>query len=449
MLRVALWLKANIKVLRFIFRRMKFQLVKSLPSCCEIPSLHGAAPEGGGGATSQGPSPRRSDCSCCRTVFSRCGAAGKGAVFHGWWLSGAEHLQGACYLFWERPRRLARRKTNQWCYKSFCLLVLKSQWFGLATSERRLSAGKARAEGDLCIHTSRFGLLKNGLKKRRNCEQTLPKHAAPQRNCGVFRSGSLNSGRHRPRSRPALRAARLRRGHGAAAGAAAGRQRWAGPGRAGGAQVPQPGPPSQEEAGGRAEPVRLVRSAAGELLAGGGEPGLPQGAALPHRADRPPGCPPGLQPGAGGEGAAGAGRGAGAALQVGVAAGLGWPGCPPQSVRDSQLPPLLDTGLKGLTSGGPGPCVLPLKREKRGMCAGGDSRQEERCGSTELSLKHDETTSSTSFSRYLLFQLFEDVTEDELMSFKLLLVNELPKSKLTRETVSISLMLFKNYYYNP
>ncbi|XP_039556036.1 caspase-8-like isoform X2 [Passer montanus] len=37
--------------------------------------------------------------------------------------------------------------------------------------------------------------------------------------------------------------------------------------------------------------------------------------------------------------------------------------------------------------------------------------------------------------RYLLFQLYEDVTEDELMSFKLLLVNELPKSKLTHETL--------------
>ncbi|RLW00981.1 hypothetical protein DV515_00008369 [Chloebia gouldiae] len=42
--------------------------------------------------------------------------------------------------------------------------------------------------------------------------------------------------------------------------------------------------------------------------------------------------------------------------------------------------------------------------------------------------------------RYLLFQLFEDVTEDELMSFKLLLVNELPKSKLTRETTMLDIL---------
>ncbi|OWK58436.1 Caspase-8 [Lonchura striata] len=43
--------------------------------------------------------------------------------------------------------------------------------------------------------------------------------------------------------------------------------------------------------------------------------------------------------------------------------------------------------------------------------------------------------------RYLLFQLFEDVTEDELMSFKLLLVNELPKSKLTRETTMLDILI--------
>lgn len=62
------------------------------------------------------------------------------------------------------------------------------------------------------------------------------------------------------------------------------------------------------------------------------------------------------------------------------------------------------------------------------------------CGGTvdKRSRKHDETTPSTSFSRYLLFQLYEDVTEGELASFKLHLAEELPKSKLTRETVSIS-----------
>lgn len=45
-LRVALWFKVSIKVLRFVFRKMNFQLVKSLPSYCEIPSIHSAAPEG-------------------------------------------------------------------------------------------------------------------------------------------------------------------------------------------------------------------------------------------------------------------------------------------------------------------------------------------------------------------------------------------------------------------
>lgn len=106
---------------------------------------------------------------------------------------------------------------------------------------------------------------------------------------------------------------------------------------------------------------------------------------------------------------------------------------------------------KGLTLGCPGTCVLHLKRKKRGSMCWGDSRRKGQCSSTELNCarKHDETTPSTSFSRYLLFQLSEDTTEDELMSFKLLLVKELPKSKVTRETVSISLILFKNYYYNP
>ncbi|NXU39663.1 CASP8 protein, partial [Drymodes brunneopygia] len=42
--------------------------------------------------------------------------------------------------------------------------------------------------------------------------------------------------------------------------------------------------------------------------------------------------------------------------------------------------------------------------------------------------------------RYLLFQLSEDITEDELMSFKLLLVKELPKSKLTRETTMLDVL---------
>ncbi|NWV94811.1 CASP8 protein, partial [Machaerirhynchus nigripectus] len=42
--------------------------------------------------------------------------------------------------------------------------------------------------------------------------------------------------------------------------------------------------------------------------------------------------------------------------------------------------------------------------------------------------------------RYLLFQLSEEITERELMSFKLLLVKELPKSKLTRETTMLDIL---------
>ncbi|NWV48926.1 CASP8 protein, partial [Daphoenositta chrysoptera] len=42
--------------------------------------------------------------------------------------------------------------------------------------------------------------------------------------------------------------------------------------------------------------------------------------------------------------------------------------------------------------------------------------------------------------RYLLFELSEDVTEKQLMSFKLLLEEELPKSKLTRETTMLGIL---------
>lgn len=45
-LRVVFLLKVSNKVLMFIFIRMKCQLVKYLPSCCEIPSTESAAPEG-------------------------------------------------------------------------------------------------------------------------------------------------------------------------------------------------------------------------------------------------------------------------------------------------------------------------------------------------------------------------------------------------------------------
>ncbi|XP_017927167.1 caspase-8 [Manacus vitellinus] len=43
--------------------------------------------------------------------------------------------------------------------------------------------------------------------------------------------------------------------------------------------------------------------------------------------------------------------------------------------------------------------------------------------------------------RYLLFQLSEDITKDELMSFKLLLDGELPKSKLTPETTMLDIFI--------
>ncbi|NXD36878.1 CASP8 protein, partial [Copsychus sechellarum] len=42
--------------------------------------------------------------------------------------------------------------------------------------------------------------------------------------------------------------------------------------------------------------------------------------------------------------------------------------------------------------------------------------------------------------RYLLFHLSEDTTEDELMSFKFHLVEELPKSKLTHETTMLDIL---------
>ncbi|NWU75588.1 CASP8 protein, partial [Onychorhynchus coronatus] len=43
--------------------------------------------------------------------------------------------------------------------------------------------------------------------------------------------------------------------------------------------------------------------------------------------------------------------------------------------------------------------------------------------------------------RYLLFQLSEDITKDELMSFKLLLDGALPKSKLTPETTMLDIFI--------
>ncbi|NWS06944.1 CASP8 protein, partial [Motacilla alba] len=52
----------------------------------------------------------------------------------------------------------------------------------------------------------------------------------------------------------------------------------------------------------------------------------------------------------------------------------------------------------------------------------------------------DPGRAQVSAYRYLLFQLYEDVTEDELMVFKLFLVNELPKSKLTRETTMLDIL---------
>lgn len=61
--------------------------------------------------------------------------------------------------------------------------------------------------------------------------------------------------------------------------------------------------------------------------------------------------------------------------------------------------------------------------------------------------EHVETVFSTSFSRYLLFQLSEDITEDELKSFKFLLGKELPKCRLNPKTVRISLTFFFFFFF--
>uniref|UniRef100_A0A663LYN6 Caspase-8 n=1 Tax=Athene cunicularia TaxID=194338 RepID=A0A663LYN6_ATHCN len=55
--------------------------------------------------------------------------------------------------------------------------------------------------------------------------------------------------------------------------------------------------------------------------------------------------------------------------------------------------------------------------------------------------QHDEMVSCTSFSRYLLFQLSEDITEDELKSFKFLLGKELPKCRLNPKTTMLDVFI--------
>lgn len=50
--------------------------------------------------------------------------------------------------------------------------------------------------------------------------------------------------------------------------------------------------------------------------------------------------------------------------------------------------------------------------------------------------------SSTVPSRYLLFQLSENITKDDMKCFKFLLGKELPKCKLSPETVRIVLFCF-------
>ncbi|XP_010156885.1 PREDICTED: caspase-8, partial [Eurypyga helias] len=55
--------------------------------------------------------------------------------------------------------------------------------------------------------------------------------------------------------------------------------------------------------------------------------------------------------------------------------------------------------------------------------------------------EHAETVPSTSSSRYLLFQLSEDITEDELKSLKFLLGKELPKCKLNPKATMLDVFI--------
>lgn len=119
-LSVALWLNASIKVLKFVFRRMKLQLVKSLPSCCEMPSIRGAA---AGGKRRR----RRAQGTVSAPAAAlpeRAGTAGEQLLS----TAGAQRLQGARCLSRQQPGRLARRnaKISRGIQASFSLYENRS-----------------------------------------------------------------------------------------------------------------------------------------------------------------------------------------------------------------------------------------------------------------------------------------------------------------------------------
>lgn len=163
-----------------------------------------------------------------------------------------------------------------------------------------------------------MGVLPVGsLKSETQEELQLPgARAPPSARPSPAAGGSAAGGGKRPVPLPGPGPAPALRGDGVAQAAAAGGQRGAGRGRAGGSEVPQLGARPHEEAGSHPEGAGLLRSAAGERHDGGGEPLLPEGAALPHQPDGPPGCPAGLQPRGDGERAADPGQGTGVSLQV-------------------------------------------------------------------------------------------------------------------------------------
>lgn len=101
---------------------------------------------------------------------------------------------------------------------------------------------------------------------------------------------------------------------------------------------------------------------------------------------------------------------------------------------------------KGLTSGCPGTDVPPFKKGGKKKNRGGGRREQFKgmvlnCAKGHAR-EHDETASSIPLCRCLLFQLSEDITKDELKSFKFLLGKELPKCRLNPKTVRIYLIIF-------
>lgn len=73
---------------------------------------------------------------------------------------------------------------------------------GVPGSQREATAGKARAEGDPCIRTSRFGFLENGLKTRRKGDHPRPQPRRSPRHCAVSLRKFGSSGKRRPARAP-------------------------------------------------------------------------------------------------------------------------------------------------------------------------------------------------------------------------------------------------------